>query len=98
MVDDARDGDDLVPAHDERPRLALRTGDLGVDEHVLDLLRSAGEAIARPPAAYLKAWPRGVNRPPAPANRAFWGAGAGPEPERVVRAHGLEAAAEIETL
>src|SRR5687767_1176543 len=40
-LDDAGNGHDIVAAHDERPRLALGTGDLGVDEHVLDLLLAA---------------------------------------------------------
>src|ERR671924_308512 len=46
VLDDALDGDDLVATDDERPRLALGAGDLGVDEHVLDLLPPAGETVA----------------------------------------------------
>src|SRR5947199_372492 len=44
-IDDARDRDDLVAPHNEGPRLALRAGDLRVDEHVLDLLAPPGAAV-----------------------------------------------------
>src|SRR5438067_10893548 len=70
VLDDTRDGDDLVAAYDERPRLALRPRDLGVDEHVLDLLPPAGEPVARPPASYLKAYELGFDPPFAPATLA----------------------------
>ena len=50
-LDDPGHGDDLVAAHDERPAFAVGAWDLGVDEHVLDLLRAAGEPVAGPPAA-----------------------------------------------
>src|SRR3954451_58337 len=43
VLDDARDGDDLAAPDDERPCLPLRPGNLGVYEHVLDLLPPAGE-------------------------------------------------------
>src|SRR5215210_1128297 len=69
-LDDPRHGDYLVTAHDERPRLAGRTWDLRVDEHVLDLLRPSGEPIAGTPGPYLKAWKVRGNPPLAPADRA----------------------------
>src|SRR6516162_4217242 len=50
-LDDAGDADDLVASHDERPGLAIRPGNLRVDEDVLHLLRTAGEPVARPPPA-----------------------------------------------
>src|SRR3954454_17250415 len=68
--DDPGHGDDLVAAHDERPRLAGRTGDLCVDENVLDLLRAPGEPVAGAPRTYLKAWPVGRDPPLAPADFA----------------------------
>ena len=43
-------GDDLVAAHDERPRLPLGARDLRVDEHVLHLPPPPREPIARAPA------------------------------------------------
>src|SRR2546421_3041758 len=55
-VDDARNCDHVVSTHDERPRLAGGTGDLRVDEHVLDLLRPPSEPIAGTPGPYLTAW------------------------------------------
>src|SRR6266540_2801297 len=69
--DDAGHRDDLVPAHDEGPRLALGTGDLCVDEHVLDLLRSPGEPIAGAPGSYLKAWEVRGDLPLAPPHLAL---------------------------
>src|SRR5919204_4316217 len=68
VIDDSGNGYDLVSAHDQRPRLALRPGDLGVDEHILDLLPPAGEPVTGPPAAYLKASELGFNLPAAPAD------------------------------
>src|SRR5947209_8338920 len=53
VLEDPGHRDDVVTADDERPRLALGSADLGVDEHVLSLLRAAGEAVSRPPAPYL---------------------------------------------
>src|SRR6266704_31049 len=74
-VDDSRHRDDLVPAHDERPRLALRAGNLRVDENVLDLLAPPGEAVACAPGPYLKAWQLGFDAPPSPVNLAVQGDG-----------------------
>ena len=93
-----RHGDDLVSAHDERPRLALRAGNLGVDKHVLDLLPPAGEPVARPPASYLKACQLGFDPPPAPANGPLERDRAALEPGAVVLADELDAVAEIESL
>src|SRR5438067_583658 len=98
MLDDARNGDDLVAAHDEGPRLALGAGDLGVDEHVLDLLAAPGESVARPPASYLKACELGLDPPVPPANRALERDRATLEPGAVVLTDELNAVAEIESL
>src|SRR5262249_61741992 len=67
-LDDARDCDNLVTAHHQRPRLAGRAGDLCVDEHVLDLLRPSGEPVAGAPGSYLKPWHVGGDPPLAPAD------------------------------
>src|SRR5450759_293832 len=50
---DPRHGDDLLALGDERPGAPLRTGNLGVYEHVLNLLFSSGQPIAGLEAAYL---------------------------------------------
>src|SRR3954470_3339358 len=84
-------GHDLVPADHERPAFAVGARDLRVDEHVLNLLRPAGEAIARPPPAYLEAPPLGGDPPGAPPHLAGELDGRPLEPEPVVLAHGLEA-------
>src|SRR5580765_4384225 len=97
-LDDARDSDDLVAAHDERPRLAGRTGDLCVDEHVLDLLRPSGEPVAGAPGSYLKAWQVGGDPPVAPADLAVERDGRALEPDALVLAHRGQAAAEVEPL
>src|SRR5437764_14049574 len=97
-IDDARDRDDLVAPHNEGPRLALRAGDLRVDEHVLDLLAPPGEAVARAPGSYLKAWQLRFDAPSAPADLAVERDRRPLEPDVVVLANGGEAAAEIETL
>jgi hypothetical protein len=65
-LDDPRNGDDLVPPHHERPRFAVGTGDLRVDEHVLDLLRASGESVTGAPGPYLKAWELRGDAPLAP--------------------------------
>src|SRR5256885_6031104 len=98
MVDDARDRDNLVAAHDQRPRLALRPWDLGVHEYVLDLLSSAGESVARPPASYLKASELGLDPPLAPANRTIERDRAALQPEAVVLAGDPHTVAQIEPL
>src|SRR3954451_2160866 len=95
-VEHSRNGDDLVAAHDERPRLAGRTGDLCVDEHVLDLLRSTGEPIAGAPCSYLKAWQLRCDPPLAPPHLAVERDRRAFEPDVVVFAHGRETTAEVE--
>ena len=98
VVDDSGDGDHVVSTHDERPVLTLRPGDLGVDEHVLDLLRSAGEPVAGPPASYLKPCEIRADAPRPPMHLAVEIERAVLEPEPVVFAHGLHAAAEVDAL
>src|SRR5713226_1921225 len=95
-LDDARHRDHVVPAHDERPRLACRPGDLRVDEHVLDLLRSPDEPITGAPGPYLKAWELRGNPPLPPAHLAVECDGRALEPDPVVLAHGGQAGAEVE--
>src|SRR3954453_21493713 len=70
LLDDAGYRHDLVTAHDERPAVAVGARDLGVDEHVLHLLRSAGEPVARPPASYLEAGQPRLDPPPPPDDGA----------------------------
>src|SRR3954452_10212554 len=96
MLDDTWNGDDVVASHDQRPRLTLGSGNLGVDEHVLNLFPMAGEPVARPPAPYLKPWELGLDPPLAPANRTLEHNGAALEPEAVVLADELDSVAEIE--
>src|SRR5438105_15790563 len=95
-LDDARNRDDHVPAHDERPRLACGTRDLGVDEHVLDLLRPPGEPVAGTPGSYLKAWEVRFDGPVAPVDETVQRDGRALEPDLVVLARGDRAAAEVE--
>src|SRR3954447_7026761 len=87
-LDDSGNGDHVVPAHDERPRLACGTGDLRVDEHVLDLLRSPGEPIAGAPGPYLKAWELRGDPPLSPAHLAVECDGSVFQPDVVVLADG----------
>src|SRR3954469_10051456 len=54
VIDDPRDRDDVLAAHDQWPCLAVGAWDLGVDEHVLDLLRPAGEPVAGPPSSHFE--------------------------------------------
>src|SRR3954471_2980089 len=96
MLDHSRHGDDFAPAYDEGPRLALRSRDLRVDEHVLDLLPAPGEPVARSPASYLKACELGFDRPRAPAHAALERHGGLLEPDAVVLAHGGQALAEVD--
>src|SRR5581483_3974272 len=97
-LDDPRHGDDLVAAHDERPAFAVGARDLRVDEHVLDLLRAAGEPVAGPPPAYLKPWPLRGDAPRPPAHLAVERDRPLLEPKPVVLAHRLDAAAEVDAL
>src|SRR3954464_6461549 len=96
MLDHSRHGDDFAPAYDEGPRLALRSRDLGVDEHVLHFLPAPGEPVARSPASYLKACELGLDRPRAPAHLAFERDRGLLEPDAVVLAHGGQALAEVD--
>src|SRR3954469_20401861 len=84
MLDDAGDGDDLVPAHHERPGLSFRARDLGVDEHVLDLLRPSGETVAGLPSSHFEAGRAGGDAPRPPAHRPVEIDGPALEPEAVV--------------
>ncbi len=97
-LDDPGHGHDDVAADHQRPRLALGTGDLRVDEQVLDLLPPPGEPVAGPPASYLKPCQLRANAPRPPAHLAGEVDRAVLEPEPVVLAHRLDAAAEIDAL
>src|SRR2546430_17712535 len=97
-LDDPGHGDDLVPTYDERPRLAGRTGDLRVDEHVLDLLRSPGEPIAGAPGSYLKAWEARGNPPFAPVHLRVEHHWCSLEPDALVLPHSRQPATEVEPL
>ena len=70
---DTRHHDDLVAAHDERPRLALRPGDLRIDEEILHLLAAPGEPVPGSPPAHAQTRScaaRCARRPSGPAGRA----------------------------
>src|SRR5262249_26037453 len=95
-VDDPGNGHDLVAAHDERPRLSLRPGDLRVDEHVLDLLPTACQMVARTPPAYLKPLFLGCDRPLAPADRCVEGDRGAVEPRARRLGDDLAPVAEVE--
>src|SRR5438067_12673629 len=95
-LDDSGHGHDLVPAHDERPGLTVRARDLGVDEHILDLLRAAREPVTGPPAPYLKPWQLRLDPPRAPVDRAAQVLRPVLEPQAVVLAHRLHSPAEID--
>src|SRR5207253_3049106 len=70
-LDDPRDRHDLVAAHDERPAFAVGARDLCVYEHILDLLRTAGQPVSRTPASYPKPWQPGFDPPRAPVEPAL---------------------------
>src|SRR5712691_5515271 len=95
-LDDARHSENVVSAHDERPRLARGTGDLRVDEHVLDLLRSPSEPIAGAPGPYLKAWELRGDAPFPPTHLAVEGDGRALDPDAVVLADSGETGTEVE--
>src|SRR5436190_9349519 len=97
-VDDPRHGHDLVAPDDEGPLFTFGARDLRVDKHVLDLLRAAREPVARTPRSYLKPWERRRNPPRPPAHFAVERNGRALEPEAVVLANGLDAAAEVDAL
>src|SRR3954453_10539625 len=96
MLDDARDSDDLVAAHDERPGLAVRPWDLGVDEHVLNLLRPAGETVAGLPSSHYETGRARGDSPRPPAHGSVEIDRAALEPQVVVFAFRLDAVAEID--
>src|SRR5436190_9397039 len=95
---DPRHGEYLVSTHHERPALTVRAGDLGVDEHVLDLSRAAGESVAGAPGSYLKASEVGTDHPLAPLHLAREVDRRLLEPEPRVLAHRLDASAEVDAL
>src|SRR5919201_605304 len=78
--------------------VALGSRDLGVDEHVLDLLAAPCEPVAGTPRAYLKPWELGLNAPRAPADLAIELDGRPLHPGAVVLAHEGAPAAEVEAL
>src|SRR3954471_22463750 len=98
MVDDARHGDHVGAAHDERPGFTLRPRDFGIDEHVLNLLPPPCEPVAGPPRSYLKSCELGADPPLAPADLALELERPVLEPEPVVFAHRLQSPAEIDAL
>src|SRR6476659_5475719 len=98
MLDDAGHGHNLVPAHDERPRFALRARHLRVDEHVLDLAPPTRQPVAGPPSTHSKPFELRADSPVAPADLAGELDRPSLEPEALVLAHGLEAAAEVDAL
>src|SRR6185437_4988972 len=98
LLDDAGYRHDLVTPHDERPAVAVGARDLGVDEHVLHLLRSTGEPVTRLPASYSKAGELRFDAPPAPDHRPVEVARPRLEPEPAVLAHRLHAASEVDAL
>src|SRR4051795_5625851 len=98
MLDDAGHGHDLVAAHDERPRLPLRARHLRVDEHVLDLPPPTSQPVAGPPSAHSKALELGADGPLAPADLSRQLDRPALEPEPLVLAHRLHAAAEVDAL
>src|SRR4051812_33858356 len=88
-LDEARDSDDLVPAHDDRPAVPEAARDLGVGEHVLELLPPAGEPIARSPRPYRQTRLVGLEYPRAPTDAALF------EGQLVVFAHGGDPVREV---
>src|SRR5436305_5248167 len=83
-VDEPRHSDDLVSAYDQGPALSVGTRNLGVDEHVLDLLAPPREPVAGPPPPYCKSWPVCLDAPAAPAHLALERDRALLEPEALV--------------
>src|SRR2546423_3407825 len=98
VLDDARHRYDLVTAHDERPRIAVRARHLRVDEHVLDLPPPTCESVAGPPSTHSKPLELRADSPLAPANLAGQLDRAALEPEALMLAHGLEPTAEVDAL
>src|SRR5579864_2385036 len=98
VLDDAGHRHDLVAAHDERPRLPLRARHLRVDEHVLDLAPPTCQPVAGPPSAHSKPFELRADRPVAPPDLAGQVDRPALEPEPLLLAHRLDAAAEVDPL
>src|SRR2546423_1795659 len=98
VLDDPGHGHDLVAAHDERPRLALRARHLRVDEDVLNLPPPTRKPVAGPPSTHSKPLELRADSPLAPADLARQLDRAALEPETLVLADGLEPAAEVDAL
>src|SRR5215469_10769377 len=96
VLHDSRHRDDLVAAHHERPRLALRARNLRVDEHVLDLASPPRQPVAGPPSAHSKPWQLRANSPLSPADLSGKVDRPLLEPETLVLANGLDAPAEVD--
>src|SRR5436190_19873643 len=79
----------LAARDDERPARAVAARHLGVDEHVLHLLRAAAQTVAGLPRAHLEPGRVGGDRPGAEADRAVL------ERDTVVLADGADPPAEI---
>src|SRR5437762_4367386 len=98
MLDDAGHRDDLAAAHDERPRLSLRAWHLRVDEHVLDLAPPTRQPVAGSPSTHSKPFELRADGPIAPPDLAGQVDRSSLEPQPLVLAHRLEAAAEVDAL
>src|SRR5262252_3490446 len=98
VLDDAGHGHNLVAAHDERPRLPLRARHLRIDEHVLDLAPPTRQPVPGPPSAHSKPLEARADGPIAPLDLAGQLDRGMLEPEALVLAHCLAAAAEVDAL
>src|SRR5205823_11217311 len=98
VLDDAGHGYDLVAAHDERPRLPLRARHLRVDEHVLDLAPPTSQPVAGLPSAHSKPLELRADGPLSPVDLAGQFDRALLQPEPLMLAHRMEAAAEVDAL
>src|SRR5262245_43333333 len=98
MLDDARHRHDLVATHDERPRLPLRAWHFRVDENVLDLAPPTCQPVPGPPSAHSKPLELRADSPVAPPDLAGQVDRAALQPEPLVLAHCLDAAAEVDPL
>src|SRR3954470_15336627 len=90
VLDDPGNRDDLVATHDEGPGFPVGARDLGVDEHVLDLLPPAGEPVAGPPSSHFETRRAGGDAPRPPAHGSVEVDRPALEPEAVVLAHSLD--------
>src|SRR5262249_36367043 len=95
-LDDPRHRDDLVAAHDRRPRRASGGGHFSVAEPVWVLLRPPGERAAGAPGSYLKPWPARRDPPLPPADFAVERDRRPLEPDALVLPHGRDSAAQVE--